>query len=142
VIFEYRIDQSSVDSGKPTVLSEINARIRLTRIQRDEIRNMSGCNSRTAFFDWDRLQFPLIVRNVRPGDRFSPLGARGTQKLKKFFIDHKIPLPLRARCPVLLSENRIIWVMGLRIDERFKVTPTTKKILKIELRLAEPVEGN
>ncbi|MFH0725978.1 MAG: tRNA lysidine(34) synthetase TilS [Pseudomonadota bacterium] len=95
-----------------------------------------------GFFDMDTLCFPLTARCPQPGDKFNPLGTGGTQKLKKFFIDHKIPLSRRAKCPVLLSAGRIIWVMGLRIDERFKVTPSTKKILKIELRLAEPVEGN
>jgi tRNA(Ile)-lysidine synthase len=95
-----------------------------------------------GFFDMDTLSFPLTVRYVQPGDRFNPIGTSGTQKLKKFFIDHKIPLSRRAKCPVLLSADSIIWVMGLRIDERFKVTNSTKKILKIELRLAEPIEGD
>jgi len=133
VIFEYRIDPSSVDSGKSAVLSEINARIRLTRIPRDEIRDLSGCNSRTAFFDWDRLQFPLIIRNVRPGDRFSPLGARGTQKLKKFFVDHKIPVSVRRTVPVLVSSDAIIWVGGHRLSEQVKITPETTTVLKAEL---------
>jgi len=95
-----------------------------------------------GFFDMDVLSFPLKARYVQPGDKFKPLGAAGTQTLKKFFIDHKVPLSRRAKYPVLLSADRIIWVMGLRIDERVKVTHATKKIFKIELSLAEPIEGD
>ena len=133
VIFEYQIPLSTVDSGTPAVLSEINARIQLTRIPRDQIRDLSGCNSRTAFFDWDRLQFPLTIRNMRPGDRFVPLGAGGTQKLKKFFIDHKIPISARPRVPVVVSNEVIIWIGGHRISEQVKITPETRTILKTEI---------
>lgn len=101
----------------------------------------SGGHS-VGFFDMDTVSFPLTARHVQPGDKFKPLGAVGTQTLKKFFIDHKIPLSRRAKCAALLSEDRIIWLMGVRIDERFKVTDLTKKILKIELRLAEPIEDD
>jgi tRNA(Ile)-lysidine synthase len=94
----------------------------------------------TAFFDMERITFPLVVRTVRPGDKFRPLGAGGTQKIKKFFIDHKVPLEKRLRCPLLESGGRIIWVMGHRIDERFKITDSTREALKVELTLAEFLE--
>jgi len=58
--------------------------------------------------------------NFRPGDRFLPLGVRGTQKLKDFFIDHKVPRFERPSVPLLISEERIAWVVGYRIDERVK----------------------
>ncbi len=89
-----------------------------------------------AFFDMDTIQFPLVLRNVRPGDRFSPLGLGGTQKVKDFFIKQKIPREQRARCPILLSRERIIWVVGHRIDESVKVTGLTRNLLKAELFLA------
>jgi tRNA(Ile)-lysidine synthase len=108
----------------------------------DCIPDFSGNGPSVGFFDMDCLSFPLIARLAQPGDKFTPLGMTGTQKLKKFFIDHKIPRMRRGKYPVLLSENRVIWVVGIRIDERFKITPSTKKILKIELRLAEPIEGD
>jgi tRNA(Ile)-lysidine synthase len=94
----------------------------------------------SAFFDMERITFPLVVRTVRPGDKFRPLGAGGTQKLKKFFIDHKVPLEKRHRCPLLESGGRIVWVMGHRIDERFKITDSTREALKVELTLAESLE--
>jgi tRNA(Ile)-lysidine synthase len=95
-----------------------------------------------AFFDMERIIFPLVVRTARPGDRFRPLGAGGTQKLKKFFIDHKVPLEKRRRCPVLESRGQILWVVGYRIDERFKITNSTQMALKVELSLAESLEDD
>lgn len=86
-----------------------------------------------AFFDYDKLQFPLRIRNFRPGDRFQPLGLNGIQKLKKFFIDHKIPRFERSKIPLIVSGNVIAWVAGYRIDERVKVTSETKRVLKAEL---------
>jgi tRNA(Ile)-lysidine synthase len=96
------------------------------RIEFSEFRN-------TALLDRERLLLPLRVRNFRPGDRFQPLGVKGTQKVKAFFIDHKIPKFERARVPLLISGENIAWVVGYRIDERFKVTKNTRKVLKITL---------
>ncbi|MBW2179682.1 MAG: tRNA lysidine(34) synthetase TilS, partial [Deltaproteobacteria bacterium] len=64
------------------------------------------------------------------------MGMSGTQKVKKYFIDHKIPKNIRANIPVLLSDEKIIWVVGHRIDETVKVTSTTRNVLKAELFLA------
>ncbi len=86
-----------------------------------------------AFLDYGKLQFPLRMRNFRPGDRFQPLGSQGMQKVKEFFIDRKIPRFERPSIPLLLSGERIAWVVGHRIDERFKVTSSTRKVLRIEL---------
>ncbi len=87
----------------------------------------------TAVMDYGSLQFPLRMRNFRPGDRFYPLGAEGTQKLKEFFIDHKIPKFERPKVPLLVSGGRIVWVVGYRIDERVKVTEKSKRILVVKV---------
>lgn len=87
----------------------------------------------TALLDYGNLTFPLRVRNFRPGDRFHPLGAKGTQKLKKFFIDHKVPRFERSEIPLLISGEMIAWVVGYRIDEWVKVTEKTKKVLVVEV---------
>jgi tRNA(Ile)-lysidine synthase len=63
------------------------------------------------------VSFPLVVRSAAAGDRFRPLGAGGTQKVAKFFIDHKIPRPLRPTYPVVESRGEIVWLAGLRIGE-------------------------
>ena len=84
-----------------------------------------------------KLRFPLVVRNVRNGDRFAPLGLRGTQTLKTFFINSKVPVDARRRCPVLVNgDDVIIWVAGHRIAESVKVTASSEILLKVELLLA------
>jgi len=85
------------------------------------------------------VRFPLILRNFHPGDRFSPLGMTGTQKVKDFFINNKISREDRGKCPMLLSDDRIIWVVGLRIDYSVKVTSATRTVLKAEMVLLDDV---
>ena len=83
----------------------------------------------------DKLRFPLVLRNAQPGDRLSPLGAGGTQKVKKYFIDHTVPKDERARCPLLVSGDQIVWIVGHRIAEPFKVTSATKHVLKAAVQV-------
>ncbi|MEJ5186369.1 MAG: tRNA lysidine(34) synthetase TilS [Candidatus Geothermincolales bacterium] len=86
-----------------------------------------------ALLDAERLRFPLRVRGVRPGDRFHPLGAPGTRKLQDFLVDLKVPLERRKDVAVLESDGEIAWVMGMRIDDRFKVTPDTRRVARMRL---------
>ncbi len=85
----------------------------------------------TGFFDAGEIEFPLTLRNFKPGDSFVPLGMKGRKKLKDFFIDLKIPSVSRKTIPILISKNEIIWVCGLRIDDRFKVDSGTGRILRV-----------
>jgi tRNA(Ile)-lysidine synthase len=94
---------------------------------------MDNLSDKIALLDLDRLEFPLILRNIQPGDRFSPLGVAGSQKIKKYFIDHKIDRAERRQCPVLLSGNAVAWLAGHRISGLFKVTPATRRVLRIEI---------
>ena len=87
----------------------------------------------TAYVDLDSLGRDIVVRNKLPGDRFQPLGFAGTKKLQDFFVDEKIPQEKRDAVPVFESAGRIIWLGGLRLDDRSKVTATTRRILKLEL---------
>ncbi len=103
---------------------------------RQSMDNLTSAGQRTAFFDMDKLTFPMLLRNALPGDRFLPLGMQGTQKVKKFFINNKIPREIRRKTPVLVSRNTIVWIVGHRIDERAKVIQQTRNVLKIELFLA------
>jgi tRNA(Ile)-lysidine synthase len=90
-----------------------------------------GRRSHEALVDLDRVSFPLVLRSSRAGDRFRPLGLGGGKKLKKFFIDAKIPRSQRRRVPILCSGERIIWVVDLRLDDRVKVTKNTTRLLRI-----------
>ena len=79
--------------------------------------------------DYDKIDSDLVIRNRRPGDRFKPLGSIGFKKLKDFFIDEKVPRRKRNHVPIVEAGGQIVWVGGMRIDDRFKVTGETKRIL-------------
>lgn len=86
-----------------------------------------------AYLDRERIVFPLLVRRWREGDAFYPLGMRGKKKVSDFMIDSKIPVTLKQEVLILESEGKIVWVVGYRLDDRFKVTPRTVQLLKIEV---------
>ncbi len=90
-----------------------------------------------ACLDYDRLSFPLSIRNISPGDRFRPLGMKGFRKVKDFFIDYKVPKNVRKSIPILVGGNQIAWIAGLRIDDRVKITEATKKVLRVEMKVLE-----
>jgi tRNA(Ile)-lysidine synthase len=86
-----------------------------------------------ACLDKSKLKFPLSVRQWQEGDKFQPLGMTGMKKISDFLNDKKFPLNLKAMVWVLCSANQIVWVIGHRIDERYKVTANTKEVYQIAL---------
>ncbi|WP_372652810.1 tRNA lysidine(34) synthetase TilS [Draconibacterium sp.] len=84
-----------------------------------------------ACVDLEKVQFPLLMRKWQQGDYFQPLGMTGFKKVSDFFIDRKMPLHEKENTWLLCSGKNIVWIMGQRLDNRFKVTPSTKKVLKI-----------
>ncbi len=96
--------------------------------------NAVESNNHKAFVDASKLIFPLIVRFRQDGDRFMPLGMKQFKKLSDFLINCKVPLPQKEIVPLLVNGNgEIIWVAGLRQDNRYKVNATTKKVAIFEL---------
>jgi tRNA(Ile)-lysidine synthase len=93
-------------------------------------------NEAVAALDRSLLQFPLIVRRWKPGDVFYPLGMQQRKKLSDFLIDNKVPVPLKAQVWVVTSDSQIVWVLGHRIDDRFKVTASTQQVYEIQLKRA------
>ncbi len=91
-------------------------------------------DQRVACIDAGKITFPLLIRKWQQGDYFQPLGMTGFKKVSDFFIDEKIPLHEKENTWILCSGNKIVWIMGQRIDNRFKITPQSKQILKIEIR--------
>jgi tRNA(Ile)-lysidine synthase len=87
-----------------------------------------------AALDYDKLCFPLEIRRWKIGDRFQPLGMKGKKKLSDFFIDKKLSIAEKENMWVLCSAKKIVWVMGLRIDDYFKITSATKKIYLVEIK--------
>ncbi|MFY9942602.1 MAG: tRNA lysidine(34) synthetase TilS [Desulfobacterales bacterium] len=117
-------------------LPEIRGRLEFRRISSEKVPTTRHAGGFVAFFAIDALSFPLTIRNVRPGDRFTPFGMAGRQKVHRFFIKQKIPRESRIRYPLLLSGTKIIWVAGLRMDQTARLTPGTRRVLRGELLLA------
>lgn len=86
------------------------------------------------YLDAAGLSFPLQVRNREPGDRFHPLGSRGSKKVGDFMTDLKMPAVRRDQVPVLLSGAKIIALLGVRVAHEFRLTKATRKVIKITLR--------
>jgi tRNA(Ile)-lysidine synthase len=95
-----------------------------------------------ALFDADLVSRPLVLRNWRAGDRFYPLGMQGkSKKLQDLFTDMKLPRRERQGIPVLTSPEGILWVAGLRQDERFVARESTERYLVVTMSRALAGEG-
>jgi len=84
--------------------------------------------------DFDQVEMPLLVRKWQQGDTFQPLGMSGFKKMSDFFIDSKFSIADKEAAWLMLSGEDIVWVVGHRIDDRYKVTNRTKRILEIQLK--------
>jgi tRNA(Ile)-lysidine synthase len=133
--FEYRIFKAGFKPEK-IFIKEREASLKFSETPGGNLADLYRTGRNTAFFDINKLHFPLVIRNFHPGDRFTPLGMTGTQKVKNFFINNKIPQSQRSTCLILTSREQIIWVVGHRTAESVKVTPSTRSVLKAELLLA------
>ncbi|MCI9845842.1 tRNA lysidine(34) synthetase TilS [Flavobacterium pectinovorum] len=92
-------------------------------------------SNKVIFVDAEKIRFPLILRKWKEGDSFHPFGMNGkSKKISKLFKDEKLSLIEKENSWLLCSDDQIVWVVGIRQDERFKIENTTNNILKIELQ--------
>ncbi|MDJ0883330.1 MAG: tRNA lysidine(34) synthetase TilS [Desulfobacterales bacterium] len=131
VPFEYTVRGTGVVD-----IAETGARLCLEKLASADVGAVRLAGQSVAYFDMDQIEFPITIRNFRPGDRFAPFGLQGTQKLKKYFIDHKIPRDRRRDYPLVVSGGEIIWIAGLRRSGRAPIAPGSAAILKLELLVA------
>ncbi len=99
----------------------------------EEVKKLGKMASTILYVDKETLNYPLLLRKWKKGDYFYPLGMKGKKKLSKFFKDEKIDIISKDAQWLLCSKTEIVWVVGRRADERFKVTDDTRAILKFEL---------
>ncbi|MFZ1198721.1 MAG: tRNA lysidine(34) synthetase TilS [Desulfobacterales bacterium] len=114
-------------------IAETGCRVIFSTVSAGAAACYRQAGQRVAFFDINRLSFPLTLRSIGAGDRFRPFGLRGSQKISKYLIDHKVPREKRPACPVLLSEGRIIWLVGHRTANDCGLTSATRDILRAEI---------
>jgi len=133
----YSSTHQLVKDRENLIISERNENIKKLNLSfsvKDKNKNFKfPVNKNIACLDHDLLQLPLKKRIWKRGDSFHPLGMKGKKKLSDFLVDNKISITDKEKVQVLLSGNQIVWVIGMRIDDRFKVTEKTKKIHICEL---------
>lgn len=120
----FYVEHDSIPLGLPFQLRQSIEDIESFALSRDKL---------VAALDYQMLEWPLIIRKWRQGDYFAPLGMENLKKVSDFLIDQKLSLYDKENTWVLESGNKIVWVMGLRIDHRFRVKDTTKRVLVMKL---------
>lgn len=122
---KFYIDAETIMINKPLIL-------KFSKLELKVDFNITNSNL-IGLFDLDQIVFPLILRKWQKGDYFMPLGMKNLKKLSDFFIDNKLSIFDKENTWILESNNKIVWILGYRIDERFKITKNTKDILKVEI---------
>jgi len=124
--FEFPVDPPAV-----VALDGIEAVLHFSWAERQE---MDFSLANRVYMDGDRVEYPLVVRNRRPGDQFQPFGMTKHKKLKDFFIDMKFPRERRDDVPLVADRRSLLWVAPWRLSERVRVTEGTRRILMVEMR--------
>ncbi len=101
------------------------------KLTMEKVDSVTKPLTNTVFLDKEKLNFPMVLRNWGKGDYFYPFGMKGKKKLSKFFKDEKIDVVSKEKQWLLCSDDEIVWVVGKRADERFRVDDSTRQIVKI-----------
>jgi len=129
-------DNKIIKKGKlKRYIKEFNVEFEFKILDKKDIDlyKLTSFPKNIAFFDFSKIRFPLVLRSWRNGDFFKPFGEKYFKKLHDFFIDNKIPKPIRGLIPLICDKERILWVFPYRINEDVKVNKTSDKILYIKI---------
>lgn len=96
-------------------------------------KDISFKEGKTEFISADNTDKEFMIRKWKRGDKFIPLGMKSLKKVSDFLTESKIPASVKKDVPVLINRNNIVWIIGLRIDERYKVLPNTEKVLRLRV---------
>ncbi|MDR3226511.1 MAG: tRNA lysidine(34) synthetase TilS [Prevotellaceae bacterium] len=118
-----------VEIGENTTQIENPISLKIEKIENKNV--IIEKNRNTAFLDFDKLKFPLILRKWQAGDSFTPFGMRGRKKLSDYFIDEKLSQFEKNEQYVLVSAEKIAWLVNRRADDNFRIDKNCKTILKI-----------
>lgn len=124
--------QSEVQLFPDQMVQWNTCRLLVEAEQRGNVR--LNTNPFEEYFCADRVHFPLTVRSWQPGDRFKPLGMNGFKKVSNFFVDTGTERHEKAEVPVVCNGDAIVWLAGMRLDERFKLTENCEHIFKIVMK--------
>jgi tRNA(Ile)-lysidine synthase len=130
-IMETADEEIYIDSDVKTVDKPVKLELRIFKKPSDY---KFSTDPLVAHFDAGMVEFPLLLRKWKQGDSFRPLGMKGFKKLSDFFTDLKLSIADKEEVWVLQTGDDIMWVAGMRIDDRFKITSRTKDILEIKLK--------
>ncbi len=130
------INEYSLNVNKENFLYDLNKVVSIhikSKLEFTEVKS----SDYIKYFDYDKIQKPIILRYRKDGDKFMPLGMTGNKKLKDLLMDLKIPKTKRNEIPLICFGDDIAWVVGHRVSEKFKVSKCTKNILQIRIESGE-----
>lgn len=129
----YEVPIESIGDVPVEIVLETAGTLCLTLVQPPSREALLSGPPTRAWFDIQALRFPLMIRNVRPGDRMAPLGMHGRQKVKEVLINAKIPAPTRRRLPLLIhGQDDILWIGGVRRSREALITESTRQAMQVD----------
>lgn len=122
-----QVNETPLAIGSQSHLPEAGISFRMQLIKNNELQY----NKNIAYLDQKKIEGQISVRQAKAGDRFNPLGVKGSKKLSDYFTDKKIPRRLREKALVVADSSKILWIVGFEISDLAKVDPDTDRILEI-----------
>jgi tRNA(Ile)-lysidine synthase len=116
-----------INSGDSIKLNDKHLSIKEVKTQKE----YSSSDKNIEFINGDKAKSKFILRKWQPGDRFFPFGMKGSKKVSDFLSEQKLSYYNKKDQMILTNDNQIVWVIGLRLDNRFRITPQTKKIYEL-----------